>query len=406
MANDGWRVPPVRPSIRLVGDQAPSPLELRLADWPDRAEIPPRPWLYGTWLQRGQVTVLVADSGVGKTVLMMTMALELAVGRSVLGHHTWQCGPVLYLSLEDPRDEANRRLEAIRQRWNWSREEVATRLYLHIGRERRVSMGAIGEDGSSVVYRDRPRLIELAKAARIGLIVVDPLVASHKVSENSNEEMEEVITGWAEVADAVGCAVLLGHHTRKAASGTIDDGRGAGSVKGAVRVGLRMSPMSPDEAEQLGVPKADKWRYVRVDDGKSNMAPPAREAWWGQLDMRQIGNPTEDYPNGDSVAAMSRWSPPSLHVSLTVEECNAALDRIGAGVGGRLYAASNRGKSARWAGSVLVEMFGMTEAQAKALIDEWLRNGVLEERAYKDPLRRRDMVGVAVVNAKRPGISA
>jgi len=50
-------------------------------DWDN---IPPRPWLAGTRLLRGYVTLLTGPGGVGKTALTMTTALSYALGRNLL----------------------------------------------------------------------------------------------------------------------------------------------------------------------------------------------------------------------------------------------------------------------------------------------------------------------------------
>ena len=49
----------------------------------------------------------------------------------------------------------------------------------------------------------------------IGLMIVDPFVASHRVVENDNPAIELVAASWAEIADVTGCAIELVHHARK-----------------------------------------------------------------------------------------------------------------------------------------------------------------------------------------------
>jgi hypothetical protein len=49
------------------------------------SNIPHRHWLYGTYLIRGEITVLAAPGGVGKTALATGIAVEIATGIELLG---------------------------------------------------------------------------------------------------------------------------------------------------------------------------------------------------------------------------------------------------------------------------------------------------------------------------------
>src|SRR6202008_3250968 len=106
----------------------------------------------------------------------------------------------------------------------------------------------------------------------IGLLVVDPFVKSHRLDENSNDQMDEAATAWAEVAEATGAAVLLVHHVRKGAqAGEIEGARGAKALIDAARSAFLLAPMSAEDAELLSVPVAERWRYIRLDDGQANL---------------------------------------------------------------------------------------------------------------------------------------
>ena len=59
-----------------------------------------------------------------------------------------------------------------------------------------------------IFFPDRTALIEQAKANKIGLIIADPFVHCHALSENDNVHMNAAISAWADVAYAAECAVL------------------------------------------------------------------------------------------------------------------------------------------------------------------------------------------------------
>jgi hypothetical protein len=108
------------------------------------------------------------------------------------------------------------------------------------------------------------------------------------------------------MADAQNCAIDLSHHTRKLAPGfsgddvTIDDMRGAGAVKDAMRAVRMLNVMSPKDAEAAGLMELERTNYFRIDRAKANYSGPAKTATW-----RQFVN--VDLPNGDGVGVVTPW---------------------------------------------------------------------------------------------------
>ena len=286
------------------------PLKLLPARLPDPATIRPRPWLYGTQLLRGFVTVLVAPGGTGKSTYAMVVAAALASGRKLLGEHVFACVRTAILNLEDPMDEMERRLAAIMLRYELSRDDLEGRIFLHSGEDRAVIMAQLGDDGFSVVHPDEEALTKEIRTNGIGLLIVDPYAESHTLEENNNPQMIQAAAAWRRIARATNCAVLLIHHVRKGAVMDIESARGAKGLTDSARVGLLLSTMGEDDAGALNIPVAERSRYVRLDDAKSNMAPKATKARWFRLEKEELGNGTPDYPNGDKVATMVPWGSP------------------------------------------------------------------------------------------------
>jgi hypothetical protein len=387
------------------GARTAPPLAAVAAALPAAESIPPRAWLYGRRLVRGFVSVLAAPGGVGKSVLALGQAVALASGQPILGETVHHSVPVWLLNLEDPQDEIDRRLAACLRLHKLPDAAVQGRLYLHAGRTRPVCMAALAA-GGGITYPDRDAVAAATRARGIGLIVVDPFVKSHALDENSNPHMDAAATAWAGVAEECGAAVLLVHHVRKLGGTAMDveAARGAKALTDAARCAAVLGPMSPEEADRLGVVPAERWRHVRLDDAKANLAPRAEQAMWYRLEGVKLGNGTADYPHGDTVAALTPWQPPSAFIDISVEVANAALDEIAAGPQpGVLFAATKQGGVAaeRWAGVVLRRL-GLAEATAARVIATWLRNGVLKEESYRDPVHRKQRHGVRVVESKRP----
>jgi hypothetical protein len=385
-------------------DEKP-PLVLEHARLPDPRDIPPRPWLYGTQLIRGFVTVLVAPGGTGKSAYAMAVAASIASGVEFLGQHIFTSGAIAVLNLEDPLDELDRRVAAIMLRHKLKTIQLQDRFYLHSGEDRAVTIAAVGPDGFSVIYPDEEALIAQIRAHGIVLLVVDPYAESHTLEENSNPDMVKAAAAWRRIARATNCAVLLVHHVRKGAVTDIDAARGAKALTDSARVGLILSPMSQDDGEEFGIPETDRWAYVRLDDAKVNLAPKASKARWLRLEQVELGNKTDEYPNGDKVAAIATWEPPVPAADADPAQLNEALDVIATPPADWLYSPTRRGKdNHRWAGQVLIDLLNFTENQAGALVTAWLKSGLLYREQFRD-MHRNARTGVRVDNSRRPTVS-
>lgn len=394
----------------LSGDAEPGPqLLARPAPLPIPENIPPREWLLGTRLIRRFVSLLIAPGGVGKSALALASATSLATGRNLLDEHVHHSVPAWFMNLEDPADELHRRLAALMRLHGIANAELHGRLFLHHGRDRRLQLAAATAFGI-ITFPDQDAVLAQARVNGIGLIVVDPFVKSHAVDENSNVQMDAAASAWSEVAEQASAAVMLVHHTRKSGASGPETGaeaaRGAKSLTDAARSASVLSPMSAIEAEQLGVPPLDRWRHIRLDDAKANLAPLAAARWF-RMTTIALGNATAAYPHGDQVAAIEPWRPSSPWAAHTPTELNRVLDLLAAGPApGCRYAPTRRGRAqSRWAGDVLVQQLGSTKAQAAMMVETWLKTGLLIASSYHDAEQRRVRVGVIVDDGRRPTMS-
>ena len=358
---------------------------------------------YGTACIRGFVTLLVAPGGTGKSSLLLAMCMSLATNRSLLGAPIHQRCNVALLNLEDPQDEIDRRVSALAMRYGITNDDLDGRFFVSPpGRGVNIAASG-GGDGFSVVHPDEKQIIERVKDEKIDVVAVDPFAESHTLEENSNPQMIQAAAAWRRVARAGNCAVILAHHVRKGMVDSIEAARGAKALTDSARVGLLLSTMTEEDAQALGISAEKRLQYVRLDDAKANMAARAPKATWFHLQTVTLDNADATYKAGDQVGVIEAWEPPSVWEKMPEPECNAALDRIEDGLpGGGRYTNNRRGGGERWAGSLLVEMFGMTEGQAATVIKTWVDNGVLVMDTYKDA-RRKLVTGLRVDHTKRPG---
>jgi hypothetical protein len=369
----------------------------------DNEPIPPRGWLLGNTFCRRFVSSLQAGGGTGKTALRIVQALAMATGKPLTGEHVFRRCRVLLLSLEDDRDELRRRVAAARKHHGINHGDVRGWLFLATP-----AMGyklAETKDAKAVPGELGPKLEEVIRRRQIDVVILDPLMKAHAVAENSNEQIDLVVGILAKIAADCDCAIDAPHHVAKGAAdpGNADRGRGASAFKDGARLVYSLTTMTPDEAETFGVGEADRRLLVRMDSAKVNIAPPAAKAAWFKLVGVELGNGDDAYPAGDNVQTVDLWTPPDAWKDLNRDLIHRVIDDIDKGLpDGRRYSDSpTAGDTAAWR-VVRKHALHKSEADAKAIIKTWVKNGVLISEEYVNPVRRATAKGLKANPEKRP----
>jgi RecA-family ATPase len=276
----------------------------------DPAGLPPREFLFGKHYQRRTVGGTVAPGGTGKSSLVMVESVSMAIGLDLLDSKKSLERPlrVWYHNGEDTMDELKRRLAAICQHYEIPLTDLANgNFFMTSGNEVPLR---VAQSYSQVQVQTDHRLIKCIAEQigdnKIDVANFDPLVTLHAVSENDPGKMDGVIRIFSKIADTQNVAIDLSHHTRKLAPGSgaddysIDDMRGAGSVKDAMRAVRMLNVMSPKDAESAGLMDLERTNYFRIDRAKANYSAPSKTALW-----RKFVN--VDLPNGDAVGVIVPW---------------------------------------------------------------------------------------------------
>jgi RecA-family ATPase len=169
--------------------------ELDLGEWDfgeDNEPIPPRGWLLGNLLCRQFLTSIFADGAVGKTALMIAMALSLATGRSLIGEHVFVRCPVLLICFEDGKDELRRRVTAAMKHHGITKAGV--RGYLFISAiSRSDAKLAASRSGDHVAGKLGAALDRSIARRSAGAVFLDPFIKTHSVGENDNMAIDFVV---------------------------------------------------------------------------------------------------------------------------------------------------------------------------------------------------------------------
>ncbi|GMM93103.1 hypothetical protein MTsN3n11_14050 [Qipengyuania sp. MTN3-11] len=351
--------------------------------WRAENAIPPRKWLYGRHLLRKFLSVDIAGGGVGKSSVKIGEALAMTSNRSLYGQDVYE-GPlrVWLYNLEDPAEETERRIHATAKRFAIAPDDIADRLFVDSGRDQPCVLAEDTKDGAKIIVPIVDAIIAQIKERNIDVLVIDPFVSSHNVSENDNGAIDKVSKQWAKIADICNCSINLVHHVRKqnGTEANVDSARGAKSLTDAARSVRVYNKMSKEEAESAGITPEEAAFIFRVQNDKANLSPPEKAEWY------RMNN--TDLANGDQVGVACPWAWPDPFDGVSITHLRAVQTLIGQGD----YREDVRAKA--WAGNAIAEVLNLNideksdRKRATQILKEWIKNGSLEVVETEDKHRK------------------
>lgn len=360
----------------------PEPIVATPFVWRGESEIPRRMWLYGKHLLRRFVSVDVAAGGTGKSSVKIGEALAMASDRNLYGSEIHD-GPlnVWLYNLEDPAEESERRLHATAKWFKIAPPDVDGRLYVDSGRDQRCVIATETEYGARIAQPVYEQIKAQLQANAIDVLIIDPFVSSHEVSENDNRAIDAVVKAWGRLADECNCSINLVHHVRKGngQETNAESARGAKALVDAARSVQVFNRMSPDEASMAGISEDQRGFYFRVQNDKANLAPPEKASWY------RMNNVSLD--NGDQVGVACPWQWPELFEGISTRHLIAVQKAVEAGE----WRADSR--SSEWVGIAVAQALEYdVETSRKRIVKmlkEWVANGALEIIEKDDEQRHK-----------------
>jgi RecA-family ATPase len=223
----------------------------------------------------GTVGALVSPGGVGKSMLSLQLAAQIAGGPDLLGFGDLSHGPVIYLPAEDPPAAIHHRLHALGAYLSdEQRQAVAAGLLIQ---------PLIGSQPNIM----KPNWFDWLRRAGEGrrLMVLDTLRRFHIEEENSSGPMAQVIGRMEAIAADTGCSIVFLHHASKGATmmGAGDQqqaSRGSSVLVDNIRWQSYLSGMTHGESEEWGVEDSQRGYFVRYGVSKANYGTPFQERWF------------------------------------------------------------------------------------------------------------------------------
>jgi hypothetical protein len=289
----------------------------------------------------------------------------------------------------------DKRIAAVMRHYDLTPEDVGDRLIVIAKREIKIKVARQLRTGDVERNEQTVRaLIRLVHKYRADVLSIDSLVRTHKVNENDNSAMEEVIECYEDIAVDGQCAVHLWHHTRKAGGErvTIEFARGASAIIDACRAVRAMEKMTAKEHEELKQIQPDMLPagfYFRSYNGKRSFAPPADQSDWYKLENITLAN-------GDDVGVVTVWLYPASQAAIAPEVAECIIKEIGEGTpDGQHFSNHGQAATARQAWPIVQKHCpDKTKAQCRRALAGWIKDGQLFEEDYDDPVYRRKRRGL------------
>lgn len=378
------------PTVNMQADIGDGGIIATPYEWRDPSTIPLRPWLFGHWFLRGTVACIVAPGGVGKSTLVVGMALSMVSNRPFLGPDCPD-GPcrVWLWNLEDGFDELSRSIQAATKFHDITEKDISGRLFVDSALEGMTLCTATeGSGGFKILQPIYDEVCAELRRRKIDVLFIDPFISSHHVDENANPKIDSIAKAWARVAQDANCCIVLVHHTSKVGSAEVTalSARGAVSLIDAARSTLVLNPMGK-RGDAYGISGSDVRRYFTVTDDKPNRAP-SQPGTWFKLESVDLNNGPKNEA-GDSVGVADRWCPPEIEDEMAPE----LIARVQALVSQGEWRASNQARTG-WVGNAIAMAMGVdggvkaNQAQLNAMAKRMMDQGWLKTEKRRDETRR------------------
>lgn len=380
---DGVASPAQAAAPTLLVDAKP----LKINDWGLEqyvGEPPAVEWLIEGMIPSRIPMLLAAIGGIGKSFLMLDMAIKVAAGRGdwtdeaqfALGGKVAKHGRVVFMTAEDSKAALHRRLESFAKDL---RDRASGNLFVIPMPDAGGAFPFIAEDAAGLHHTPgyvdlRQQVIELGEVA---LIVVDPLQAFVHADITANPAAAQFWwSTMAELCAVTGATVSVVHHMRKDGAFSIKrpaDARQAirgttALVDGARLVyGLWSLPENED---------ADLCKLMSLEPGQNNLACGAvvKTNEFADTNVRTFKRSEQGLLVDCTGEVEELLSDASFISNNQLETIMAEVQKRwdnGAPFGATPQARSN--SFTYW----LTETYGLTKSMARAKMLEWTNKGLL-----------------------------
>jgi KaiC/GvpD/RAD55 family RecA-like ATPase len=186
----------------------------------------PIKWIVEDLIPEDSVTMLYGEPGIGKTWVLLSLAVHVAEGKDWLGFKIPKASTVLII---DEESGERRLLNRLNITLNGEGGSKDTPIYTN-------SLSSFKLDMESEVKT----IFQVAKQVNAKLIIIDSLSASSDGEENAKKDMQEVFNNLRKLAFYAECAVVIIHHSTKSKGKKTGNYRGSSAIGGAADLVIKM----------------------------------------------------------------------------------------------------------------------------------------------------------------------
>jgi len=180
-------------------------------------------------LHRGDLLLIWAGAGVGKSTRTENMAAQIASGCAVFGvFPVPRPCKVMMWELENPAYEVIERMDLLRRTYPFTDDSLRVDAFP-------------GMDIADPIWQKK--LAQGLSYFRPDVLIMEPLAAMHNRDENSSTEMRQVLGPLKEAASEYGVAVVLCHHRGWHALGEAKHPRGSSAIVDIVTTSVEVEDM-------------------------------------------------------------------------------------------------------------------------------------------------------------------
>jgi hypothetical protein len=208
-------------------------------------------------MEKANLILVASPPNVAKTWFSLELASKIASGRLAFGRFITTSSAVLYIDLENGRNEIARRY--------WRLTDKKSGNFYHITNSEMKLDGKSVRLDMTIDYASNglAKIIEhLVDKYKIGLIVIDPLIFLSQGNENDTGEMRDLFKILKGICDDKNVAILVNHHINKGKyEDTMQNVRGSTVITGACdTIYMLTRHDSSDEKKQIVVVENVKQR--------------------------------------------------------------------------------------------------------------------------------------------------
>ena len=237
-------------------------------------------WIIEGLIMKGDITLIHAPGGVGKSMLGLYIALYLAA------HGTDPKNPLniifgrfpvpkpratLFIQAENSAAAMHQRIQAMTTGNPTLKNGLSRVLVLGQYKDTTITGKRFSDPEFCAFVVQYIKKIEKQEGIKIDLVIIDPLISYLDGDENNSVQTRATLDGISQMSSQTQCTTIVIHHANKSGK----EYRGSTAINDWTRNRISLSPeeaTKPDTDQKTGslIPKLKKTKLIRVTHEKCN----------------------------------------------------------------------------------------------------------------------------------------